>query len=148
MMTEALISRKMPVAAPQCWECCTVANTHGSARTVKKKKKRSVDEISPEGTLGKKIWRTYQNAFTGPLLLAARTFETDKGPADKAEGGVFWHLFASSAGLPVIVLEDDVVVVGQLEETRRRPLVVLHEQSLHRGRRRRSRRQASAPQDR
>lgn len=32
----------------------------------------------------------------------------------------------------MIVLEDDVVVVGQLEEARRRPLVVLHQQSLHR----------------
>lgn len=79
-----------------------------------------------------KVERAYQNAFTGPLLLAARTFETDKGPTDKAEGGVFWHLFASSAGLPVIVLEDDVVVVRQLEETRRHPLVVLHEQGLYR----------------
>lgn len=105
---------------------------HTSACTVKTLlQKRHADQASLEGNL-EKVQRTYQNAFTGPLLLAARTFETDKGPADKAEGGVFWHLFASSAGLPVIVLEDDVVVVRQLEETRRHPLVVLHEQGLYR----------------
>lgn len=55
---------------------------------------------------------TYQNTFTGTLLFAAHAFETDEGATNKAERRVFWHLFAGSAGLPVIVLEDDIVVVG------------------------------------
>lgn len=124
MMTEALISRKMPVAAPQCWECCIVTQ-HTRTHLIQYVTKHHTDQESL-------TWPTHQNAFTGALLFAAGTFETDEGPADKAEGGVFWHLFASGAGLPVVVLEDDVVVVGQLEEAGRRPLVVLREQSLHR----------------
>lgn len=52
-----------------------------------------------------------QNTFTGTLLFAADAFETDESATNQAECGVFWHLFAGSAGLSVIVLEDDVVVV-------------------------------------
>lgn len=56
-------------------------------------------------------WNAHQNAFTGTLLFAACAFETHEGATNKAECGVFWHLFAGSASFPVIVLEDDVVVV-------------------------------------
>lgn len=54
---------------------------------------------------------TYQNTFTDTLVFAAHAFETDKGATNKAECRVFWHLFTDSAGLPVIVLENDIVVV-------------------------------------
>lgn len=58
-----------------------------------------------------RLRQTYQNTFTDTLLFAAHPFETDEGATNKAECRVFWHLFAGSAGLPVIVLEDDIVVV-------------------------------------
>lgn len=73
---------------------------------------------------------TYQNTFTDPLLFAAHAFETDEGATNKAECRVFWHLFAGSAGLPVIVLEDDIVVVWELEKAGGNPLRVLHKQVL------------------
>lgn len=81
------------------------------------------------------IWKqrgTYQNAFADPLLFAAHAFEADEGATYEAEGGIFWHLFAGAAGLPVIVLEDDIVVVGQLQKAGGRPLRFLDEQGLQR----------------
>lgn len=80
---------------------------------------------------------THQNAFADALLFAAHAFEADKSAADEAERGVFGHLLAHSAGLSVIVLEDDIVVVGQLEEAGRCPLRILNQQGL-KGRRRTS----------
>lgn len=58
---------------------------------------------------------THPNAFTDPLLLAAQPFEADEGATNEAECWVLWHLFAGSAGLLVVVLEDGVVVVRQVE---------------------------------
>lgn len=73
---------------------------------------------------------THQNTFTDTLLFAANALETDKGATNQTERGVFWHFFAGSAGLPVIVLEDDIVVVGELQEAGRGPLRLLDEQGL------------------
>ena len=68
---------------------------------------------------------THLNTFTDALLLAAQALEADEGPADEAQGGVLWHLLAGGAGLPVVVLEDGVVVVRELQEMGGCPLRVL-----------------------
>lgn len=70
-----------------------------------------------------------QNTFTNALLLAAQPFEADKGATDEAERRVLWHFFAGSAGLPVVVLEDGVVVVGELQEVGGCPQRVLDQQT-------------------
>lgn len=58
------------------------------------------------------LGETYKHALADTLLFAALPFEANKSSTDEAESRVLWHLFADSAGLPVIVLEDDIVVVG------------------------------------
>lgn len=73
---------------------------------------------------------THQYTFTNALLFATQALETDEGAANKAECRVFWHLFAGSAGLPVIVLEDDVVVVRELQKARGCPLRILDKHGL------------------
>lgn len=92
---------------------------------------RECFEDDKNGTI---VGKTHQNAFTDSLLLAAHAFETDESAANKAERGVFWHLFAGRAGLSVIVLEDDIVVVRQLQETGRCPLRIVDQQGLRRRR--------------
>lgn len=64
------------------------------------------------------------------LLSAAVLPEADHDAADKTQGGVLGFAAAHEAGTLVVVLEDVVVVVGELQQGRGGPLGALVEEAL------------------
>lgn len=66
-----------------------------------------------------------QHTLADALLLTAMTLQTDERAAHQAQRRVFGGLSAAAAGFPVVVLEDGVVIVGKLQETRSSPLRIL-----------------------
>lgn len=63
-------------------------------------------------------------------MFAAEALETDERSTNEAQSWVLGCLIAHSAGLPVVVLEDSVVVVGKLQQTRSGPVRVLNQKRL------------------
>lgn len=55
-----------------------------------------------------------QHTFTVTLLLAAQSFQAYKSAANKANSWIFRNLGADTAGFPMVVLKNGVVILRQL----------------------------------
>lgn len=92
--------------------------------------KNPVHEYYEESSEHAKWNKTHQHGFVVRLLSAAVLPEADHHAADQTEGGVLGLAAADEARPLVVVLEDVVVVVGQLQQGRGGPLGALVKEAL------------------